>query len=99
VVKNIEDIYKREIIMESINEFEKTILIFADEVQEMTDERIKLLSNKNASREELSELYVKNNQLHYKASRDYAQIRDIIIENTSDNEWKAINKELKVFLK
>ena len=99
VVKNIEDINKREIIMESINEFEKTILIFADEVQEMTDERIKLLSNINASREELSELYVKNNQLHYKVYRDYAQTRDIIIENTNDKEWKAIYKELKVFLK
>ena len=58
-----------------------------------------MMDNKNVTRAELEALFEKTGQLRYRASREFATLREEIIKNTSEKEWKAINKELKVFLK
>ena len=50
-------------------------------------------------REELEGLYEQSNQIRYRAARDFAILREQVIENTSESEWKQINKELKAFFK
>lgn len=58
-----------------------------------------MINKQDASREDIEDMYQRSNLLRYKASRDFAALRDDIIKNTDEREWKAINKELKVFLK
>ena len=58
-----------------------------------------MLDDNSATREEIDEIYKLSNQLMYQASRDYAELREVIISSTNEKEWRAINKELDAFLK
>ena len=99
VVKQIDDATKTELVKGYLHDFEVTILAFVDEAYDLSIQRQILLDNKNATREEIESLFKKTGQLRYRASREFATLREEIIKNTNEKEWKAINRELKVFLK
>ena len=63
------------------------------------EEKQLMIYDKTASREDLEEIYERSSQLRYRASREFATLREVLIKNTDEREWKAINKELKAFLK
>ncbi len=99
VVKHIGDPEKAEAVKGYLHDFETTIFAFVDEASELNVQRQILMDDKNATRAEIEALFSKTGQLRYRASREFATLREEIIKNTDDREWKAINKELKVFLK
>ena len=99
VVKHIDDPTKTELVKEYLHDFETTIFAFVDEASDLSVQRRLMVDDKNATRAELEALFEKTGQLRYRASREFATLREEIIKNTNEQEWKAINKELKVFLK
>jgi hypothetical protein len=99
VVKHIDDPKKTELIAGYLNDFKNTVFAFVDDAHDLNIQRHIMLDNKNATRKELEALYERSSQLRFRASREYAKMREEIIRNTNEREWKAINKELKVFLK
>jgi len=99
ILKHIEDSGKAELVQISLQDFENTVFTYVDEARELILERKIMTSEKYASREDIEKIFARSNQLRKQASRDYAQLREVVIQNTSEKEWKAINKELKVFLK
>ncbi len=98
-VKHIDDPKKAEVIKGYLHDFETTIFAFVDEAHDLSIQREILVDDKNATRKELEGLFERSAQLRYRASREFAIMREEIIKNTDEREWKAINKELKVFLK
>lgn len=82
-----------------LEDFESTIFAFVDEAYELGVQRRILMDDRNVSREEMEAMFTKTAQLRYRASREFASLRQEIIEHTNQKEWKAINKELRVFLK
>jgi len=98
VVKHIDDPTKTELVKGYLHDFETTIFAFVDEAYDLSILRKIMLDDKNATREDLEALFEKTGQLRYRASREFATLREEIINNTNEKEWKAINKELKVFL-
>lgn len=106
VFRDIEDILvkhidesKTESVKGYLNDFETTIYEFLDEAVELNIQRQILTDNINVTRDELEALFTKIGQLRYRASREFATLREAILHNTDEKQWKAINKELKVFLK
>ncbi len=99
VVKHIDDPKKVEGIKGYLHDFETTIFAFVDEAHDLSIQRQLLVDDKNATRKELEGLFERTAQLRYRASREFSMMREEIIKNTDEREWKAINKELKVFLK
>jgi hypothetical protein len=99
IVKHITDSTKLTVIKGSLQEFENTVYTFVDEARNLALERKARVDDRDASREEIEEIYEPINQLRYKASREFAKLREVVIENTDNRQWKAINRELKVFLK
>lgn len=99
VVKHLGDSAKTEIISEGLHNFETTIYAYVDEAIDLVIARQIKLDDKNATKEEIEEIYLRSEQLRYKASRDFAELREELIKNTSQRQWKAINKEFKMFLK
>ncbi len=99
VIKHIDDSTKTEEVKGYLDDFESTIFEFIDEAQDLSIQRQIMVDDRNATREELEALFEKTGQLRYRASREFALMREEIIKNTDEREWKAINKELKVFLK
>jgi len=98
VLKHFEDNTKMEIVSEHLLKFEGTIYSYVDEARSHVLQRKLMLNAQNASREDIEDIFKRTNELRYQASRDYAALREVIIENTDASQWKAINKELKVFL-
>ncbi|MDX2429798.1 MAG: hypothetical protein QNK35_02625, partial [Bacteroides sp.] len=82
-----------------LRDFENNIYAFIDEAKVISVKRKDLLDDKNASKEDLDGIYERSNQLRYEASRNYAQFREEAILNTTEKEWKAMQKDLKAFLK
>ncbi len=99
VVNHINDPKKREEIKGYLHDFETTIFAFVDEAYDLNIQRMLLVDDKNATQKELEGLFERTGQLRYRASREFSIMREEIIKNTNEREWKAINKELKVFLK
>ncbi len=99
VLKHIEDSTKTELVSRSLLDFETTIYAYVDEAKELVAARHLMLDDNSATREEIDEIYNRSNQLMYQASRDYVELREIIINSTNEKEWRAINKELDAFLK
>jgi len=99
IIKHIEDSSSVEIVEEHLIVFENIVYSHVNEARRLRMERMAMLNVKDASREDIEALYARTNQLRYDASRNYASLREVLIQNTDEGQWKAINKELKVFLK
>jgi len=99
ILKHIQDPAKTKLVTKSLNDFETTIYNYVDEARDLVVKRHIMLDDKNATREEIDEIFKRSDQLRFKASRDFSELREVIIMNTDKREWKAINKEMKVFLK
>lgn len=99
VIKDIEDPENAIHLSALLAEFEIKILAFIEEAEEIDIKRLELLNDKHVSREELDEIYAKSNQIRFDASRIYAKFREDAIQNTTTKEWKAIQKDLKLFTK
>lgn len=98
-MKHIDDENKRSNVLNSLDNYNNTLDAFIKESQQMNVEDNNLIRNINATRNELEQFYKKQNQLRYKGSKDYMQLRDAVIENTNEKEWKAMVKALDKFLK
>lgn len=99
VNKHVDDPAKADTITKNLDDLENTVYEFIDEALELNMEKKRLLDDKNASGEELHELYERSSDLRFQGSRNYAHFREEAIRHTNEREWKAINKELKSFLK
>ena len=86
-------------VTESFLDFERTMYDYLDTSRDMDEERKAMLLNINATKQQLEAVYEQSNLLRHKAARDFAVLRDQVITNTTEKEWKAINKELKAFFK
>jgi hypothetical protein len=99
VLKHIEDSTKVGIITQSLHEFESSLYAAVDEAYNLEVERKLRLDDKEATREEIEEMYDQSNQVRYATAKNFAELRQKLIDHTNEKEWKDINKELKVFLK
>lgn len=99
IVRNIQDPVKSETVTKSFYIFEQSMYNYLDISREAKADRTSLLLYIDATREELEAVYEQSNQVRYRAANDFAVLRDRVIENTTDKEWKQINKELKAFFK
>ena len=99
IEKNIVDPDKRNIVLKSMSNFKTTLDAFIEEGHQMNYEGNNIVRNKDASRIELNEYYKKQNQLRYKGSKEYLQLRETALKNTNEKEWEAINKALSRLLK
>jgi len=99
ILKHIEDSSRIEIIEEHLVAFENTVYSHVNEARILRQERMAMLKVQNASREDIEALFMRTNNLRYEASRNYSALREALIKNTNERQWKSINKELKVFLK
>ena len=99
LIKNIGDPDRIEKVAESFLEFERTMYDNVDNYRDTNADRKASLLITNPSREELEGMYEQSNQVRYKAARDFAILREKVILNTNESEWKQINKELKAFFK
>ena len=86
------------VVSKSLQDFESTVYTFVDEATKLSMKRKARIDEKDTSREDIEKMFEATNQLRYKASREFARLREVLILNTDEKEWKAINKELKVFL-
>jgi len=99
IAKHISDTTKIKTVSESLVEFKSTIYAYVEEERDLEVTRKNLVNKKELNRNEIEELFKKTTQLRNKASRDFAKLREELIRNTNQKEWKAINKELEVFTK
>jgi len=99
IVTNIVDPDKSETVTQSFYEFERTMYDYVDTSRDTKADRTASLLITNPTRDELEAMYEQSNQLRYQAARDFAVLREAVIENTNEREWKQINKELKAFFK
>lgn len=99
VVRNINDSLKAEVVVQSLHSFESSIYATLDESYDLQVERIQRLDDRSSSREQLLDMYERSNRLRYAAAGHFAALREDVIANTDQKEWKAINRELKAFLK
>lgn len=99
IVRNIQDPVKSETVTQSFYIFEKSMYNYLDISRDTKADRIALLLYIDATREELEAVYEQSNQVRYRAANDFAVLRDKVIQNTTEKEWKQINKELKAFFK
>lgn len=97
--RNIQDSLKAEVVRQSLHTLEASIYFAVDETYKLTVERRNKLDDRNATREELMDMYDRANQVRYEAARNFALLRQDVIENTNQQEWQAINRELEAFLK
>jgi hypothetical protein len=99
IVGNIADPDKSQVVTESFYEFEASVYSNVDNSLELKAERQAMLLNANPTRDKLAGMYEKSNQLRYQSARDFALLREQVILNTTEKEWKAINKDLSTFFK
>ena len=99
ITRNIVDPDKSETVTQSFFEFERTMYNYVDTFRETDSEKTAMLLNTNPTKEELEGMYERSNQLRYKAARDFSILREKVIQNTNEREWKETNKELKKFFK
>ncbi len=97
--RNIKDPDMSKRVTESFLDFERTMYDYLDTSRDMDEERKAMLLNINATKQQLEAVYEQSNLLRHKAARDFAVLRDQVITNTTEKDWKAINKELKAFFK
>jgi len=99
LVKNIADPGKSKTVENSFYEFERSMYDYLDTSHDVDADRKTMLLYIDATREELEGIYEQSNQVRYKAARDFAFLREDVIRNTTEGEWKQINKELRAFFK
>ena len=99
VLRHIEDSAKVGIVTQDLHAFESSLYAAVDESYQLEVERKLRLDDRNATREEIEEMYSQSNQLRYDTAKNFAELRQKVIDNTNEKEWKAINKELETFLK
>jgi hypothetical protein len=99
ITRNIVDPDKSETVTQSFYEFERTMYNYVDTSRDTDAEKTAMLLNTNPTKKELERMYDRSNQLRYNAARDFAILREKVIQNTNEREWKEINKELKKFFK
>lgn len=97
--RNIQDSLKSEVVRQSLHTLETSIYAAVDETYSLTVERRNKLEERYATREEILDMYARSNALRYAAARNFAVLRQDVIENTNQQEWLAINRELQDFLK
>lgn len=99
IIRHIDDSTATALVQGHLDDFEATIFEFIEEAHDLSIRRQIMVDNKNATREEMLALFESTGQLRYRASREFATLRQEIIKNTNEKEWKAINKELRTFTK
>jgi hypothetical protein len=99
LIRNIGDPDRIDKVAESFLEFERSMYDYLDTSRDTDADRKASLLITNPTREELEGIYDRSNQLRFQAARDFAVLREKVILNTTEKEWKEINKELKKFFK
>lgn len=99
VVHNIHDSLRAETVLQSLHTFESSVYATMGESYEVDMARKQRLDDRTATREDFLEIYALSNQMRYTTARNFAELRQSIIANTDDKEWRDINRELKAFLK
>lgn len=98
VIKNVTDTDKQQTLMDQIEKFNKTIVEFVTVSQDLNYADSDIARNQQVSKEDLENFYKQQNELRIKGAEDYFELRSVVIENTTDKEWKAIISELnKIF--
>lgn len=99
LIKNIGDPDRIDKVANGFLEFERTMYDYLDTSRDLEAEKQAMLLNTDPTLEELKAMYEKPNRLRYEAAREFAILREAVIVNTSEQEWKQINKDLKKFFK
>ena len=99
LIRNIGDPDRIDKVAKSFLEFERTMYDNLDTYRDTQADRKASLLISNPGWEELEDLYAQSNEIRYKAAEDFAILREAVIVNTNESEWKQINKDLKAFFK
>ena len=58
-----------------------------------------IVRKKDTSRKELEDFYTTQNKLRHKGTVEYFKLRNTVIKQTNDEEWKAIYKAINEIVK
>lgn len=95
IVKNIADTTKRDVVLTSMTGFEAIFYEFNRLGQTMNYTDMEYMKNRALVKSELDEFYVEQNELRVRGMKAFVDFRDAGLQNTTEEEWKAITKELK----
>ena len=94
IIEHIGDEQKRKEILLGLENFRTTLEVFVEEGRQMNFADNDIIRNKNASRKNIEQFYKTQNQLRYKGSKEFFEMRNIILQNTNEREWKEIIKSI-----
>ena len=98
IKENIEDEHKKQEALSSLDKFKTTLNDFIEEGHKMNFEDNDIIRNKNVSRAEFEHFYSYQNQLRYKGSEEFFEMRNSVLENSNEKEWKEIIKSINKFI-
>lgn len=90
---NINDTYRKTHIIDALSTFEKKIDTLHPQRTDINFTYNDLLKNYHANREDLNKFIGKVSDYNKAVFKAYGQFHLVVINNTTDDEWKTINKE------
>ena len=99
IAKEVTDETRKENLVDALETFSTTLREFIEEGQRMNFKDNELVRSRTTTREDLEGFYKRQNELRYKGTIEYFEIRNVALANTTDDEWKAIVKAMNTILK
>ena len=79
--------------------FNTSIKEFVEETHKMNFKDNSIVRKKDTSTKELEGFYTTQNKIRHKGTVEYFKLRDTVIQQTNDDEWKAIYKAINEIVK
>ena len=99
IEETIPDIKKKTAAQEAVQEFKAAAIEITQGYQKINVQDSEFLKNRNATREQMQKMSDKLNELRTKMHNSYIALIISMKENTNNEEWAPISKELNKLLK
>lgn len=99
IQKNVKEVEAETAILESYTEFRSSIEKFAQESKEMNFQDNSIIRKKDATKDELTGFYEKQNEFRINGIAKYLKLRENVRSNTQEREWKNVLKSINQILK
>ena len=95
IAQRIEKNPSKDLLMESFEMLEKRTVVLMNVADSLRFDNNPVLQDQSSNRETLLEVYKQVDQARDKTFETLLDARDMIIENATEKEWKAISKTLE----
>jgi|GEM_PF-5268798 len=99
ISKKVEDSARKEKVMSAFHKFSSALKTQVEDGLEIDYQNNKIVGKRTATREELQGIYTNQNEFRQNVYDEFISMYNVIYENTSGSERKAIRKELKKMFK